>query len=192
MGRSVWGLAGKYCAGKNRAAAYLEARGCVVLDADKMGHQVLEEEKDRIAERFGRDILDPEGRIDRKLLGKKVFGNHHELKALEEMVHPAVIGRIKEEAGRDDDRILVINAALLFSSNLYKLCDKVLWITAPLRVRISRGLARDGIGIIQVLKRIWVQRELSPQPWRKDVDIYNIPNPGPQDVLEAGLGNFIK
>ncbi|MBI9101039.1 MAG: dephospho-CoA kinase [Spirochaetales bacterium] len=192
MKRVVWGLAGKYCAGKNRAAKYLEAAGCLVLDADKMGHIVLEEQKGAVVAHFGADSLDSHGKIDRRALGAKVFGNPEELKALERIVHPPVIKRIKDEIESPDGHPLVINAALLFSSNLYELCDKVIWVSAPLWVRIKRGKSRDGFTLFQVLKRIWTQRKLSPQPWRKDVDIYSIPNPGSEKVLKAGIGKFLE
>ena len=82
------GLTGKYCAGKNYAAALLEKRGLAVLDVDKQGHIAIENKKSEILARFGDDILDKDGLVNRHLLGEKVFGKEEELAALQDIVHP--------------------------------------------------------------------------------------------------------
>jgi dephospho-CoA kinase len=71
-------------------AHLLEQRFFPVLDVDKLGHEVIETEKERILRRFGEDIISPQGFIDRKKLGQKVFGKPQELAALEEIIHPEV------------------------------------------------------------------------------------------------------
>jgi len=192
METEVWGLAGKYCAGKNRAGRFLEEEGCILVDADRLGHQVLEENRQELVRRFGPSALDEQGRVDRRALGALAFRDPAMLKELESLVHPPVIARIGEVIRENPGRIVVINAALLFSSRLHLRCSRVLWVTAPLAVRFFRGLRRDRMSPVKVFRRIWVQRKLSPQPWRKDVDIYTIPNPGNEEILRRGIRNFLE
>lgn len=191
-GTRVWGLTGKYCAGKNLAGQLLEKEGCVIVDVDKLGHRVLDEEKEAIARRFGSGVLGPRGELDRSRLGAIVFADPAALKELEAIVHPAAIARTWEIVLENPGRTVVVNAALLFPAAMYKNCDKVLWITAPVLTRIRRGMSRDGLALSAVLRRIWAQRKLRPQFWRKFADIHTIPNPGKGDVLARGLRNFLE
>jgi len=89
-GPGLIGLTGKYCAGKNRAAALLEGWGLAVADLDKMGHEALASRREDVLARFGPDVAGPDGLIDRRRLGAKVFGKPAELAALEGIVHPEV------------------------------------------------------------------------------------------------------
>ena len=127
----VWGLTGKYCAGKNRAAALLKKAGCPVVDVDKLGHQALEMKKEEVLRRFGKDVLDQRGLIDRRSLGKKVFGHPQNLQFLEAIVHPWVIEESRRLIACHPGDFLVINAALLFPAGMHRLCSKVIWIYAP-------------------------------------------------------------
>lgn len=131
MKGAVWGLSGKYCAGKNRAGSLLEAAGCLVIDVDKLGHRALDENREEVVRRFGAEILGEDGRINRRTLGEKVFGRPGELKALEAIVHPWAIEESRRIIAAHPDIPVVINAALLFPSGMHRLCSKVLWIKAP-------------------------------------------------------------
>ena len=86
----------------------------------------------------------------------------------------------------------MINAALLFPAGMHRLCSKVIWIYAPLCTRIRRAHRRDRLSYGQILKRIWSQRKLSPQPWLQDVDIESIGNPDSSDLLEEGIRKFVE
>lgn len=188
----VWGLTGLYCAGKNRAGSLLEDAGCHVIDVDKLGHLALDAELVKVLAHFGDDILDGEGKLDRRALGRKVFGHPEELKALELIVHPWAIAESERIIAAHPDQPVVINAALLFPSGMYRLCSKVIWIKAPLFTRITRARRRDGLSFGEIIKRFWSQRKLSPQHWRKDVDIESMGNPNVSDALETQIRNFFK
>ncbi|MDA8411300.1 MAG: dephospho-CoA kinase, partial [Treponema sp.] len=90
------GLTGGYCAGKNTVAEMLERRGWTSIDVDRLGHQALEIARDEVVgrfdaetrERFGRGLIDAEGRLDRKLLGAIVFSDPRKLAAHEAIIHP--------------------------------------------------------------------------------------------------------
>jgi dephospho-CoA kinase len=174
----IIGLTGTYCAGKNHVARLLEERGLPVLDVDKLGHKTLETEKSAIVERFGDDILDQEGKINRKLLGTKVFGKPEELAALEAIVHPAVnrgtIAWIEEQGGKN----CVINAALLHRSSSFKTLNVVILVEAPLLTRLLRARRRDRLPWIALIKRFGSQKKFTSQYFQKKTDIYRVENRG--------------
>ena len=107
------GLTGTYCAGKNHVAALLERRGLPVLDVDKLGYTAIESEKAAIIARFGRELLRPDGTIDRRRLGARVFGRPEELAALEALVHPVANRLTGEWVAAQGGKPCVINAALI-------------------------------------------------------------------------------
>jgi dephospho-CoA kinase len=174
----IIGLTGTCCAGKNHVGRLLEERGLPVLDVDKLGHRALETEKSAILERFGEDILDREGRIDRKLLGAKVFGKPGELAALEAIVHPAAnrdtLAWIREQGGRT----CVINAALLHRSPVFTTLDAVILVEAPLFTRFLRARRRDRLPWIALIKRFRSQKEFPSQYFKEKTDIYRVENKG--------------
>ena len=186
----VWGLTGKYCAGKNRAAALFAEAGCFIIDVDKLGHQALEAKKEDILRHFGEGILDDRGFIDRRTLGKRVFGRPRELKTLEAIVHPWAIEESRRLMAGHSDVPVVINAALLFPAGMHRLCSRVIWVEAPLWTRIRRARRRDHLSCRQILKRIWSQRKLSPHSWRQYVDIKVIGNPDSSSLLKEEIRNY--
>ena len=173
----VVGICGKYCAGKSEAAAVFAERGFRLIDVDRLGHEALETAKSEITDRFGRDILKPDGAVDRRRLGEVVFADKEKLRQLEDIVHPLMIKRIKNIIAEADGHA-AINAALLFTMRLDAMCDRIVIIQAPLSERINRALARDNLGIPAVLRRIWSQRKLIPQSSFLPADTIIVENSG--------------
>jgi len=185
----IIGLTGLYCAGKNHVGRLLEKRDLPVLDADKIGHDVIRQETEKIISRFGEKILDSKGTVDRKLLGKLVFGNPAELATLEAIIHPAVnniteewvIHREAEQSG-----LCVINAALLHKSSVYNRLGAILVVYAPFLVRFFRAIRRDKSSPWGIFKRICSQKDLpghkngktQSQLFSCPADIYTIRNSG--------------
>ena len=182
----VLGLCGKYCSGKSEAARFLGEDGWRVIDADRLGHEVLEERKAEVTAAFGEGILFPTGGVDRKKLGAIVFRNSAKLKTLEAIVHPSVGEKIQAllAASREPT---VIHAALLFSGGLDKLCDRIIIITAPLLDRVNRGLARDNLSILAVFRRIAKQRKLIPQSSFLPADTITVKNSGTRGNLRTNI-----
>ena len=174
--KKIIGLAGLYCAGKNYVGQILEQRGLPVLDADMLGHQVIETEKEHVLARFGSDLLGEDGLVDRKLLGARVFGNPGELAALEEIVHPAVDREITGWIGARKEKACVINAALLHRSSLFKSLDAVIIVEAPLYVRLLRAKKRDRLPWAVLLERFKSQNEFHYQYYSGKTDIYRVSN----------------
>ena len=176
--KTLIGLTGTYCAGKNHVAALLEQRRIPALDLDKLGHGIIEEEKERLLARFGGDILAPGGLIDRKLLGNKVFGRPDELAALEGIIHPGVNRETLTWINSQKGQICVINAALLHRSAVFDTLDAVIVVEAPFLVRLLRARKRDRLPWISLLKRFRSQRRFNSQYFKGNTDIYKVENSG--------------
>jgi dephospho-CoA kinase len=178
--KKVIGLTGKYCAGKNHIASLLEQRHIPVLDVDKLGHQVIENEKERIVAHFGNDILNSDGYsddyIDRKRLGNKVFGKQKEMEALEEIIHPAANRETLAWINARLETACVINAALLHRSSAFEMLDAVIIVEAPFFVRLLRARKRDRLPWVALLKRFRSQRKFSAQFFKGTTDIYRVKN----------------
>jgi len=172
----IIGLTGVYCAGKNYAAAIFEKHGLPVLDVDKLGHQVLETEKKTIFAQFGQDLQKPDGSLDRRLLGKLVYGKPEKLAELENIVHPKVNSLTDEWT--EANKTCVINAALLFKSPVFKKLDKIIIVTAPFLTRLVRARRRDRLPWGQILKRFAAQTDFNTQYLSINAEIYKVENPG--------------
>jgi dephospho-CoA kinase len=183
---ALLGLTGLYCAGKNYIAALLEKRGIPVLDVDRLGHAAIEREKAAIARRFGEDMLEVDGSVNRRLLGERVFGSPAELAALEGLVHPAAnalagewIARQEETAARTGGpRFCVINAALLHRCASLNRIAAVIIVKAPFPLRLYRAWRRDRLSPAKLLVRFARQREFNAQYLAVNADIYIIANSG--------------
>ncbi|MDR2731040.1 MAG: dephospho-CoA kinase [Treponema sp.] len=171
------GLTGMYCAGKNFVGSLLEARGLPVLDVDKLGYLVLEDEKERIFAEFGDDLANKDGSLNRRLLGEKVFGSPGKLVLLESIVHPPV-NRLVDEWIAVRTGSCVINAALLHKSAVFNRLDRVILVTAPYLTRFVRAKRRDGLPFQAVFKRLGSQGKFNSQYLLSNAEIYRVENPG--------------
>lgn len=155
------GLTGGYASGKTFVAAQLDRLGCHLIQADRLGHAVLEPEGEAyrpVIEKFGRDILGDDGTIDRKKLASIVFMDAEQLKALNGLVHPAVFyleeQMLKNFEHVDPEGIAVIEAAILIETGRYKECDRLIVTSCSLETQIARGMTRDQLSREEVLARI--------------------------------------
>ncbi len=174
----VVGITGKYCAGKNRMASFMEAHGFQSIDVDRLGHQALETEKDRIRKRFT-DAVIRGGRVDRRALGAIVFSDPSARKDLEAIVHPRMVRLVEQIIGPAPGTDFCINAAILYRMHLDRLCDLVLWVSAPAPVRLYRAIRRDRGGIRAAIARMRNQTDVVPpraQHSGQDVDIMKVTN----------------
>lgn len=142
----IIGITGGVGCGKSTVLHILEEKfGCALIETDKAGHQVMEpgqEAYQRILLEFGRDIMLPDGRIDRKKLGDIVFRDREKLEKLNQIVHPAVKKLVKEMIldlqNKKQKPVIVIESALLLEEHYDELCDDVWYIYTEDSVRIQR------------------------------------------------------
>ena len=154
------GLTGGIGTGKSTVGRVLQDCGAVLIDADLVGHRVLERPdiRDQVAEVFGPGVLDEQGAVDRRKLGPLVFADRSRRKALEAIVHPPMIREIDELARKaETDGVVVIEAAILFEAGMGTLVDQV-WVThCSENTQIERLSGRDGMTREEALQRIHAQ-----------------------------------
>ena len=173
----VIGLTGLYCAGKNRVAALLEQRGLAVLDVDRLGHLAIENQKAAIVARFGEDIQNSDGSVNRRLLGERVFGRRDAISALEAIVHPEANRLTLKWIAAHNGQNCVINAALLHKSAVFPQLDCIILVSAPLLTRLIRAKNRDRLPWPLIVRRFLSQRRFFAQYLAGNADIYRVKNP---------------
>ncbi len=160
----VIGLTGGIASGKSTVARLLGERGARVLDADLLGHRAYEpgtEAHAAVAAAFGADVVDAEGRIDRRALGAKVFGRPDELDRLTGIVWPEIRRLARAEIERisaaDPAAVIVLEAAVLLEAGWEDLVDEVWVVGVEPEVAVSRAVARGGLDADAVRARIAAQ-----------------------------------
>jgi dephospho-CoA kinase len=158
----ILGLTGPIASGKNTVAKIFSRRGAYVIDADKIGHQVIAPQSKawhEIVKVFGSKVLNRGGAINRRKLAGKVFASPAALRKLNRITHPElrkiIIGEIKS-ARLSNKRFIIVNAAILNEMKLVPLVDKVVVVLAGKAARIRR-LIKAGSSRSDALARIRVQ-----------------------------------
>ena len=156
----ILGLTGPTGAGKGAVGERLASHGALVIDTDRLAREVVQAGSPclkQLCDRFGEDILQEDGSLNRAALAKKAFGDPAQKAALEAITHPAIIARSKELLASSKASLAVIDAPLLFESGMDAMCDVTLAVTAPASVRMARIMQRDGIDETAALLRMNAQ-----------------------------------
>ncbi|HVK13213.1 MAG TPA: dephospho-CoA kinase [Gemmataceae bacterium] len=178
--KPVVGLVGGIGAGKSTVAAALARHGGRVVAGDPLGHEALEapEIKPRILEVWGaREITTPDGRIDRKRLGRIVFPSPVERSRLEHLVHPYIGRRIREEIAKLEAdsavKFVILDAAVMLEAGWDGVCDKLVFVDAPREVRLARVQAQRGWTAADLANREAVQMPPEKKQERADAVVSN-------------------
>mgnify|MGYP000103090185 CR=1 FL=1 len=162
------GLTGGIASGKSTVIRYLRDNGYSIIDADKLGHRVLEPGTHgykKVVETFGKGILHPEGTVNRPALGKIVFLDPQKLKRLNEISHPIIADMIQKEYEKLVSdcvrKIVFLEAAILIEANWHKVCQHIWVVTLDPAIAIQRLQARDGLSYIEANARL--EAQLAPE-----------------------------
>jgi len=183
------GLTGGIASGKSSVGRTLAGLGCVVIDADEVVARLYRPGQagyEALLQAYGREILRPDGEIDRKKLADIAFANTAATRRLNSLIHPLVIaqeeGIIGAEAARfpDRDRIVVVEATLLLEAGRKKGYDKIVVVDSEPDVQIDRAVRR-GISSEDARRRLAQQMERQERLRHAD---YVIKNDGDTRSLE--------
>ncbi|MBA7583468.1 MAG: dephospho-CoA kinase [Dehalococcoidia bacterium] len=159
----IIGLTGGIASGKSTVSQFLKELGAVTIDADKVGHEAFKPNTEtwrEVVDAFGKEILNPDGEIDRQKLGKIVFSDSQALARLNQIVHPRIYALAKariEDYRRQGVKVVVLEAPLLLEVDSPSLADEVdeVWVTvAPEAVVLKRLKDKTELSEAQSLARI--------------------------------------
>jgi dephospho-CoA kinase len=181
-------LTGNIAAGKSSVAALFRAWGATLIDADQLVREVQAPGSPVLAaigERFGADLIDAGGRLDRDALRRHVLADPAALAELNRLVHPEVLRRrteLEAEARARGDRIVVSDIPLLFEASDPDAFDAVILVDAPVALRRARLLAARGLDPAEADRLLAAQAPSGPKRARST---YIIDNEGDRAALEA-------
>jgi len=151
------GITGNIGSGKTTISKVFEILGVPVFYADDAAKKVMVEDPiliDALKKEFGSKSYFDDSSLNRKHIAGIVFNNEAELAKLNAIVHPAVFRAFDNWlAGIKNAPYVMKEAALLFESSSYKMCDKTIMITAPLELRINRVTLRDNLTRVEIESR---------------------------------------
>jgi dephospho-CoA kinase len=173
------GLTGNIASGKSTVARLLVARGAALVDADVLARQAVRvgtPAYGAIVDRWGADVLAPDGTLDRAALRERVFGADAELEALNAIVHPEV-ARLRTEgvaaARASGARVVVSDIPLLFERNLADEFDAIVLVDAPRELRLERLVRDRGLREPEAMAMIAAQMPAELKRARADIVIDN-------------------
>lgn len=173
----IIGLTGGIGTGKSTVAGFMAELGAVVIELDKVGHQVIQPESNawkKLVDTFGDAIITPDGEIDRSRLGRIVFGNSEALEKLNSIIHPEIdriVNAKLAEYREKGVRYAVLEAAARLDTDRSSQVDEI-WVTvAPDDVVLERLLARSGFSEKESKARIASQLPNEERVTRADVVI---------------------
>ncbi len=173
----VIGLTGNFGTGKTTVSQILAELGATVIDADKLGHELLQPNNQtygKIVATFGKSILKHNGEIDRKKLGKLVFADTAALTRLNQIMHPRIYEIVRqkiEEYREAGARVIALEAALLIEAGWMPLLDQVWVTTAPEAIASERLKKARGLSEKQFLARLRTQMPQNEKAKLADVVI---------------------
>jgi dephospho-CoA kinase len=180
------GLTGGIATGKSTVSALLRELGCEIIDADRLAREVVEPGQPalaQIATEFGRDVLTPDGALDRKQLGAIVFADPVRRLRLEAITHPAIrerfTARLDELAAKGFTGIVVFDAPVMIESGNYKNMERMIVVVTDDATQMARLNGRDGTGDAENRRKIASQMPLAEKARLAD---YVIDNSGSREA----------
>jgi dephospho-CoA kinase len=143
--RIVIGLTGGIASGKSSVLREFKRLGAKVIDSDRLAQESVVRGRPAwrgIVRAFGKEILSPDGSIDRGLLRKRILSRPAQRRKLEKIVHPAVVSELKKFFARSKG-IVVADIPLLYEAGLQKAVDRTVVVWAPRAVQKRRLLKRS-------------------------------------------------
>jgi dephospho-CoA kinase len=184
----VVGVTGRIGSGKSTLCRMLVERfGCALIDADAIGHAALEDVasvRDAVLARFGREILDRTGRIDRSRLARIVFADARALDDLNRIIHPTIVAEVLRRLAalrlQHGVGIVLLDAALLLDWRDRLECDRIVLVRCPDEMLVER---LHGRGMTAAEARQRLERQEGEARLQERVD-HVVDNSGSRHDLE--------
>ncbi|MFD2613347.1 dephospho-CoA kinase [Paenibacillus gansuensis] len=177
------GLTGGIATGKSTVTALLAERGAFVIDADVIAREVVlpgSPVLEKVAERFGPGILQPDGSLHRKKLGEIIFADSQARKDLDGLLHPPIRAlmrsRMEERERTHPEQLVVVDVPLLYESGLQGMFEEVLVVYVPRHIQKDRLMKRDKLSSEQAENRLNSQMDIEEKRLKADIWIDNSGN----------------
>lgn len=170
------GLTGGIASGKSTVARLFNALGIPIIDADEISRDVVAPGQpllSQIAERFGADILTPEGSLNRSIVRQQIFADEKARADLEALTHPAILAEMERQANEAEGPYVILAIPLLVEKNLAKTVDRVLVVDCDEGLQIRRLQARDGATLEQAKDILKAQAPRAQRLQAADDVIFN-------------------
>jgi dephospho-CoA kinase len=158
-------LTGGIASGKSAVSQFFAQRGVPVIDTDLIAHEIVEPGQAalvRIAEAFGQEFLDGNGRLDRKKMRNAIFSDPGLKNRLEGILHPAIAAEVDQRIAQVDAPWCILVVPLFKEGGRFTWINRVLVVDVEESVQIERVMERDGI------TREQAQSILAAQPSRRE------------------------
>ena len=192
----IIGLCGGSGSGKGEVARMLREAGCLHLDADAIYHGFISGDSDclrELADEFGKEIIAPNGALDRKKLAAIVFADGAEEKRqrLNTISHRYVLDEIRRRIADAENEYTwaVVDAPLRLESGFNAECDAIISVIAPRDARIARIVERDGLTFEQAARRIDAQLD---EEFLRSHSNFTIENNNDLDALALKVEKIIE
>ena len=159
-----FGLTGGVASGKTTVARMFEELGAKIIDADRIGHELLRAPHpayQEVVRCFGKEILDSSGEVDRRRLGAAVFGDDAELRKLNAILHPRIIERVEEQAqqyhAEDPHVVILVDAALIYEAGIGGRFSRMIVAWCRPEQQIERLMQKAGLKHEEAERRIKAQ-----------------------------------
>lgn len=152
-------ITGNIGSGKSYVCSFFKALGVPVFDSDAEAKLLYDREeiRQKMVERFGSEIYDAEGRLDRRRMASKVFSDPCALGYVESVLYPVLNAWFDEWAAQQDVPYVLYESALIFEKHLEAMFDAIIVVAASEPVRIGRVMLRDHCSEEQVRGRMALQ-----------------------------------
>jgi len=164
----VVGLTGGLATGKSSVARLFQDCGAIVIDADVLAREAVEPGRPAwrdIVRVFGKKVLQPDRALDRRTLGRIVFGNRAKMKQLNAIVHPRVAREqnrlTREIASKELDAVIIYDAPVLIEAGAHNRMNKIIVVAADQATQIKRLCNRSHFSHAEALRRIRSQLPLA-------------------------------
>ena len=190
------GLTGGIGSGKSTASNFFELFGSFVINADEEAKKILssnETVQHELISEFGTDIIDVSGEINKAKLARVAFQDEDHQQRLNSVIHPYIYNSIDDhfndvlKDGKFD--IFIVDGALIFESGYDVHMDYIVVVTALLKNRMERALARQTLSREEILKRIELQW---PEEEKVNLADFVIHNDGSEEDLKNNVKNLIE
>ena len=176
----IVGLTGGIATGKSVVTGYLRELGAYIVDWDVIARAVVEPGLPAwqdITQYFGKEIVQPDGRIDRSKLGEVVFGDEAKRRKLNSFTHPRIMEEAEMQAravlDTDVDAVVIHDVPLLFEAGLDKMVDKTVLVYATEENQVRRLMDRDSMSRESAIERLNTQMPVTDKVRQADFVIDN-------------------